>query len=1014
MRGTPLFLRRARARVALLASVAAVVAASTAVPLLAVGLGDAGARSGAAAVLAERPARAAAAVVSAPLDDRPDRQRQRVTAAITDRLPSRAGSVRWAASATVALGGDGAAREVRIASVPDLASIAHVVSGSWPGADADTGPAAAAVQADAATRLGLRVGDVVAVGPAGVAQLRVAATWRADDPLAAVWAGASDVGSGTDAGVGGPFVVPVRTIAATSDSATASWTVQPRTEHGRLVSAAGVLRALRAVTAETAADDGPLAGAEVTGTVASTLRRIEVGVATARALVRIAVAVAAVLGLVAFGVLLVLLRGARTAEEALFVARGATRAQLLRWSVLETLLVSVVGAVTGTVAAVVTAAALGAGASVSPVGCAVTATTAVVLAVTAAALVGARPAWSWRRGGLWGGVVLTVAVTTAATFATWRSTAVGVPVRATGDRVVTDPIAAVAPVLGVLATALVTALAGHMVAALSARGVGRTRGFLPGLVIRRTARTWGSSAPVVVLVATAVAVGALAAGLSATTTSVDAATAGVVVGLTVRVSTDGDDAVSDLTPLPAQVDGPEPAATAVAPVLTDQVTAGGRTVPLVAVRAGSARAVLGVAGAAAFAGTATPAPAGSPLQGGGRRVVVDVQAGAATLAGVVQPEAVGSVRFDLWAVDGDGVPAEVPLSAADGADVPLGTTRTLRADLPERAAGPAAHWRLLAVEPALSFSARPPSVDAGTGPDRLQVPVRVSVPGSTAARGATTLEDLAGPSRIPLGRSATSGRLPVVTTDVLASALGLRPGSPLDLVTASTGRTLHARVVGTVPVVPGSGSAAAVAADLPTLVDATVLGGPAVSDPGGGVPRADETWLAGPTASTLAADVGRHRTGSGDVTTGAAVSSAPVVDPAVRSLVVVAGFGTLLALLVFAGTVAASRDADQARTLRALGVGPRAAGRAQAAELGVPVLVGTLGGVVGGAVTVALVVVPFAIAAVPGAAGLLTASPVVVTPWSGLVPLVVIAGTLVVTVLAASRTRSAVAHGGAR
>jgi hypothetical protein len=1009
-----LLVARARARLALLVPVAGVVAAAVALPLLAIGLGDAGAESGAATVLAAQPARAAATVVTEQLGDAPRAQARRVRAAIADRLPAGSAHVTWSASVTAAVDAGSTGQEARITAVPRLPSVAHVITGTWPVEPATRGPVPAAVQADAARRLGLRVGDTVAVGPRATLTLRVAATWRADDAGAPAWSGASDVGSGTDDGVPGPFVVPAGSISGVPGAATGTWTITPTTDRGRLVAPDGLRRGLRAVTAATSGDTGPLAGADVSGSLAATLARIDVGIATARALVRIGVAVAAVLGLVAVSVLFVLLRDARSREDALFTARGATRAQLVRWTCLETLVVAGAGAVVGAVVAGVVAGVLGHG-SAPPVTVGVlTPVTAVVVAVATAGVVAARRTSSVGAAGTWAAVVLTVTTVAAAAFATWRLFTVGVPVSRVRGQVVTDPVAALSPVATVLASALVTVVLVGVAAALVARAVPGWRGLLPGLVVRRLARTCASTAPVVVLVAMAVAVGGLAAGLAATTSAVDGATASAVVGPAVRVAADGDDAVDQGAAAVAPTTTVSTPGAVLTPVLTDELTAGDRRVPLVAMPSAAAADVLGRAGAAAFRDTAVRGRAGTALPAGTRRVEVTLRTGQATLDGTPRPDARGSVRSALWVLDDDGVAAELPLTADDGADVALGATTHLHAVLPSAAGQRGRTWRLLAVEPALTFSSRPADVDSGLSPVRLRVTVSVAVAGVPAAAGDVVLEDLASPARIRLGAAATAEPLPVTVTSALATELGLRVGAPLDLDTASTARTLHTRVAGIVEQVPGSGSTTAVAADLPALVDASVLGGPAVDGTAGAVPRVDETWITGPDPTTLADQATRHLTVSGSVTTRAAVSSTPVLAPAVRALAGVAVFGTLLALLAFVGGVVSSADPQRSATFRALGVAPAAAGRTRVAELVAPVVAAALGGLVGGAVTVATVAAPFAIAAVPGATGLVTADPVVVSAGTLLVPAVVLAGTGLLAVVAARRTRRAVAEGDLR
>ncbi len=178
-------------------------------------------------------------------------------AALAARLPADSTRVTWSASATTAVEVRGTGREARITAAPDLPSAARTVQGAWPdlrtAARSDAVPTA--VQADAARRLGLAVGDTVSVPDAtGATTLRVVATWRATDPGAARWAGASDVGSGVDAGAAGPFVVPADAIGRVAGSARATWTLVPRTSGGALTDPDGLRVGLRAVDAATGAD----------------------------------------------------------------------------------------------------------------------------------------------------------------------------------------------------------------------------------------------------------------------------------------------------------------------------------------------------------------------------------------------------------------------------------------------------------------------------------------------------------------------------------------------------------------------------------------------------------------------------------------------------------------------------------------------------------------------------------------------------------------------------------------
>lgn len=1035
----PLWTARAGVRLPVLAALAAVVAAAVALPVLAVGVADTAVARGAAEVLAAQPVRAAAVSLSAPLDDDVAQQRRQVGAAIAARLPARVASVTWSASATTVLRVGGVGREARITADPRLPSVTRTVSGRWPAGPAADGLLPAAVQADAARRLGLVVGDTVQVD--GGPTLRVAATWRAADPGAVRWAGASDVATGTDRGVVGPVVVAPGDLAGVGGSASATWTVTPRTDHGALVDADRLAAGLRALRTAAAGDSGVLGGSDLTGDLGRTLARIASADTAARALVRIAVLVGAVLALVAAGVVLGRLRDARRPETALFTARGATRGQLVRWAAAEAVVVAAVGAAVGIVAGVWIAALAG---TVPGPTTWLTAGVAAVLVTAGAAAGTTARRTSDGRAGAWGAVAVAVLLAGVAALTTWRLVTVGLLTRDAAGRIGSDPVASVAPVSTVLAVGLLTVLLVGIVASVAARFAAGSRGLTVALVARRLARTWSATAPVVVLVTSAVAVGGLVVGVQATTAVTEQRAGAAVVGPDVRVTADGDDVVrTDSVVTPAVR---ERHVTASVPALVDRVGVGDQQAVLVAVPADRVGAVLGggaggrggaaaggggdaagdgagaggagagaagapVGGGGAWAGTAVGARAGTALPGDARAVTVTVSVGGATLLGAPRAEAVGTVRTTLWVVDGDGLAAALPLSGPGAtADVPLGRTATLRTELP--AAGH--DWRVLAVEPALTFSARP--TEASPTLDRLQVPVDVSVEGVAGARGHADVVDLKAGGRIPLGPTPAESRLPVVLTTALAERLRVQAGSPLDLGPAATGGTVRATVVRTVPVVDGSGDPLAVAADLPSLTDLSVLGGPALPSGVTATGRVSDTWVAStdPAATRRAAE--RSAVASGSVTTRAAVSSAPVLRPAVGTLAAVAGGGTLLALGVLAlvalgdgeGRVGRSRVAGPPAVFRALGVPPGVVGRTRAAVLALPVLAAVVGGVVGGAVTAAGAAASFAAAAVPGSIGTVTVQPL--SPWLAAVPGAVLVGTLVVVVTAGVRAARSVAE----
>lgn len=788
---------------------------------------------------------------------------------------------------------------------------------------------------------------------------------------------------------------------------------------GRARERAGLLALGAAVTAAASASVvllvvlGPAAAAAraaaVTDPVAA---RAAVTVATA--LDGLAVAVVVVLAAVALVVVARRVGEHRGSEDLLWTARGATRGQLGRWGAAEGALVGAVGSVAGvavgTVLAVVLVervrgTAVGAARSAQPDVVVLTAVAVVAVAVLGNALVSAVLAARARdnRPGVAGRVVTAAVLVAAAAFSTWRLLAGGPPITVDGTAVAVDPVAVVAPVVWVLAGAAVVVLVGAVAARAVARAVRTTRGLLPAFTARRTARSWSATAPVVLTAAVVAGTGVFVAGFAATVAAVDGATVRAVVGTDVRVRIDGDAQVGARSVLPdLRVPGVRP--TAVTPVWTDTADLGAGDAQVVAVPGARAAAVLpGTAGAALERARSTTA-SGVPVAGDS--VSVRVRTAPATFAGTTRPDAVGSVRFDAWVVDGEGTPALVPLSAPSGDDaVPVGSSGELRGRLP---AGGSA-WRLLAVEPTLSFSSRPADTEIVTGTDtepvpRLEVEVTAAVgEGDDAGSGRVTVQDLAPPNRVVLGQAPDQERLPVVLTRTLADELDVRTGADLDVTPAATSSTLRTTVVAVVPSVPGAASRSALALDLGAVVANSIDGG--AVDAGSPVPRADERWIETSDPATVARDLRGQLPGDSTVTTPSAVRAAPVVGTAVLGLAAVALLGGLLLVLVTSMSVAGP---DRSRSaLRAAGVPASASALARATALALTTGLGVVGGTLTGLVAVALTVTPFALAAVPTADGLVDTAPVVASATTWTTPALLVLAVLAVAASVLARARRA-------
>jgi hypothetical protein len=1000
LRAHPLLYRRSLARWRFLVPLALVLAALTALPLLLAASAGAAVATGSVAFVRDQPARAASVRVEEDLATAAPAQAHAVSAAITRHFPQDGVDVFWAAH-TLADSIDGPS--VDVAAIPDLSRVARLTAGRWHGetsGDALVGT----MQVDAARRLGATVGSTIRLGDRDEpVDVRVVGTWRADDPGAARWFGASDTGSGRDGDAVGPLVVAARDLVAVPGTATAMWTVTPSAPGLTPADVQGIRRGIAAVTTAASGGSSVLADADVSGTLDATLADVQAAAQTERALVAVALTVVAVVGTLTVVLLMTLVSRSREAEDRLLTARGASTAQRLRWAVLEGLGVGVLGAVTGTLVVVI-AVRLGIGGSSAAAVDPARVLLVVVLVVLVAAASGGgaalRPGQrdSAGRADWWAAAPAVLLAATAA-FTVWRLLAAGAPGRIAGGRFVLDPVASAAPVVVVLAAAAVAALMVLVASRAGARAVRRTRRLLPALTVRRLARGWSTVSPVVVIVVIAVSTGGFAAGFAATSDRVERATAAAVVGPQVRVVSDGDAVVSGERP-DQGIDGPLDGATEIAPVLTDTVRTGGSDIPFTAVPRSAMPLAVPSSDARSAAALDSEHLAGVPLPRGTTRVRVLVRSAVPTLGGTERPDARGSLRFTLWVGDGSGVVRASTLTGVQGERVRTGTSTTLTA------AVPAAHrWRVLAVAPTLTFSVRPADADptTTTSPDRLRVGVDAEVVGVDGATGRAVVQDLSAPPTVPLGAPATAGRLPVVVTTATAARLGARVGTDLDLTLASTSATVRARVASVVPRVSGTAARSGIVADLPTLTDASVLGGGAVRGQAGIVPRVDETWIASSDVPATTAAVERVLATPGSVVTASSASAGRVVDAARAVLVGVAVFAAFVAALVIAAVSVVTGRSAPIVVLRTFGVAPRDAARARGAEVAAPVVVALALGVVSAVVVVALTAAPFAHGVVPASLGLVDVGPSVAVRDVLLVP-TAIAVVTVVAVVVASRS----------
>ena len=674
--------RRALARRALVSAVALVAALTVPFVAVVLGLVDDGASRGAVEVLRAQPAQAASARVSAPLADDPAAADDAVRALVAERFPADSVDVlsrTRSAPLTVAAGPAGAlGSPVVVGTEPALGDLAEVVAGEALDAEgaSSSGVVPAAVQADAAEALGLAVGDRLTVGTDDeTLELEVTSTWRAADPTATAWWGEPAAAGGATTTSDGLVVVPEGSAGDVPGAATASWVLAATPTGVRGGTASDVAAALSTLPDDLAdADLGGSAVPDVDGALGRTLDDLVRARSSALALAAVALSLAGVLAATAVLQVSTLLARSRRDQHDLLRARGATTGQFTFLAVVETGVVALVAGLVG--------GAVGLGASGGVAGLAATAAAllaVVVGSVVVAGLVGLVDARAQARGRAPGRagaspvvplVAAGVVALLGAILTTARLLQRGTPFRtddgtAAGTVVGVDPVAALGPVLVLVAGVLVAGLLLVPASAGVARVAARGPRLAPSLPARQVARRPWQAVAVAAAVAAAVATAGLASGFASTWREVDASAATVRVGapLTATVS-DARSVESGAVPLRSAAITGSDDVTASAAVVVDTATVGDDEVALVGLASDLWAGLLDDPARASSLSDrlAPPSLAGTPLPEGTRRVTASLAVGEPTSSADGSPVvAGGTVSTVLWAADDDGVVVEVPL-----------------------------------------------------------------------------------------------------------------------------------------------------------------------------------------------------------------------------------------------------------------------------------------------------------------------------------------------------------------
>ena len=905
---------------------------------------------------------------------------------------------------------DGADVGAVLLADPAAPERAALVEGMWhddPGAavaaEVAAGPGAmpATVQADAATAIGVAPGSVLELG--GI-RLVVVGTWEPAEAGDPAWMGDPLVTGGVADGGAGPFLVTDEVVAALPVTTFARWTALADAGAATPDSAVVLTTALPRV--EPALRDEPALGSDGiirSGALDDTLHELAAGIGAMRAVAPLPLLLLGVAGAISLLRLAALLGTERRGETVLLRARGASATGLSRDAGVEALVVAAPAAVLGATGAQAALDAIGpdvaSAAPLLPWIVAVAVMLAIVLVLAATAWhEGRRPVVRGsgdetgraRRALTATGMVLLGAT---AALALWQFRLYGSPLVAdAGGGVDVDPLAALAPVLVLLALAVASLGLARPVGAVLERGAATRPGLLPSLPVRQLVRRAPLYASVSLVAAFAVGGLTLAAVVDGSWRAFDTAAAAVATGGDVQVDLLGRDVVTAEDPFAA--DDPfarADDARASVPVFRGEVRIGSDPATLVATAIPRLEAVApeaaGALGADAVA-TLSTWQAG-PAIGPGALVQADVAVHPATGGAGAEPEAAplaGDVSVAFWFL-GDGgaatrVPAGVVPVAAGG-----GTVSATAPDIDGAT--------LLGIEARLS--------EARGGPDLVVDVDEVSaMPGGPLdVGGEVTVSSTTPTGRIPAAEA--DAPVPVVIDAPLAARIDATPGDPVQFRVQSGGAELDAVVIDVVPVLPGGEQVAV--ADLGAV-------GSAAFATGAGVPQAGERWIASDDPSATAADLTSEPPAALVATTRADASTARSMEPAIIALWIGAAGALLFALVTLAALVAALVEtrAGEVAVLRALGVPACDQGGARSIELAGLIATASAVGIVIGLVAGGLTGPDLARATVPGAPDALAAGfGLAWLPWAAGIGILAIA-----TLLAALAASTAVRRQAAR
>lgn len=810
---------------------------------------------------------------------------------------------------------------------PAITADATLTEGAWP-----AGPGETAIQDAAAAALHLSPGDTLTLDGA---ILTVSGLWRAEDPAAPRWSGDPAIASGRDGVSVGPLVVDEGVIAEHAAVATVCWTLLPHPDSLSLARLAATADALDRVDTEFRRLGGGNDAVSLRGELGDSIARATRVTAAASGVLAIPFVLITLAGAIVLLLIGRSVAAGRAGEFLLLRARGASMPALTAAAAFEAGVAAMSGGVLGGglaiavlrlwlpsagapdtawLRAVPLAAGAAAGVALLAIVLATGATVTQLRAPVAGRAESGRGAVLASLGPL--GIALIAAGLSLAQFL-----ALGAPVVVRPDgQVRTDALAVSAPVLVLLAGALIAPVVAGPVVAAAERIARAGRGILPVLPLRQLSRRARSMSAGILVVAIASGAVALAGAFQLGAEDAHAAAERASTGADLRVAF-GD------AGLPASALAGVPGVDGALAVLSAPASLAGDPTPLLAA---DVSRLAELPGAPAGLDAARTDETSLALPAGATSLTVSVTA----TPGAGAPEG-ATVGVAVWVADADG--------AARRLDAGVVTADAVEAesavDLPGDATA------VLAVE--LLAPKLPDGVVLGVALDGLRTDSgdELGFAGDTAAV-------LADGEQARLFPVVPGDALPVAVGTDLAARLQVSQGSTFSFRLSPIASAIPARVAGVLSSIPGQTGSIGLVVDLPAL-ESFALGA------GGAVPSTNQLWVTAGDPELAAAEVRARLTERARIVTPGTLSPEPVLAPTLAMFALGVAVTLVLAVLGFAAVAASTGQTRRAELtpLRSLGLSAARIRRARAIELAVSAVFAVVLGASAGLLT-ALLVVP--------------------------------------------------------